>query len=143
MFVMPAIDLKDGNCVRLFMGDYDTVHKVAEDPVQTAKAFYNAGAQWLHIVDLDGAKYGKRVNAETILKIRKETSLKIEVGGGIRDMESVDFYIENGIDRVILGSSAVKNPEFVKKAIEKYDDKIAVGIDAKDEIVQAEGWTDD
>ena len=142
MYVIPAIDLKDGNCVRLFMGDYDTVHKVSEDPLTTAQNFYNAGSQWIHIVDLDGAKDGKRVNADVILKIRKETTLKIEVGGGIRDMESVDFYIANGINRVILGSAAVKNPEFVKEAVEKYGKKIAIGIDAKDEIVQAEGWTD-
>ncbi len=142
MFVIPAIDLKDGNCVRLFMGDYETVHTVADDPVITAKNFYNAGAQWLHIVDLDGAKDGKKVNAETILNIRKETTLKIEVGGGIRDMNSVDFYMENGIDRVILGSAAVKDQAFVKEAVAKYGERIAVGIDAKDEIVQAEGWTD-
>lgn len=143
MFVIPAIDIKDGSCVRLMMGDYATAHKVAEDPVATAQDFYNKGASWLHMVDLDGAKDGRRVNQETILMVRKATPLKIEVGGGIRDLESVEFYLQNGIERVILGSAAVKNPAFVKEAVKKYGKSIAVGIDAKDGIVRAEGWTDD
>lgn len=143
MFVIPAIDIKDGSCVRLMMGDYATAHKVAEDPVATAQDFYNKGASWLHMVDLDGAKDGRRVNEETILMVRKATPLKIEVGGGIRDLESVEFYLQNGIERVILGSAAVKNPAFVKEAVKKYGKSIAVGIDAKDGIVRAEGWTDD
>ena len=143
MFVIPAIDIKDGSCVRLMMGDYATAHKVAEDPVATAQDFNIKGASWLHMVDLDGAKDGRRVNEETILMVRKATPLKIEVGGGIRDLESVEFYLQNGIERVILGSAAVKNPAFVKEAVKKYGKSIAVGIDAKDGIVRAEGWTDD
>lgn len=143
MIVIPAIDIKDGSCVRLMMGDYATAHKVAEDPVATAQDFYNKGAFWLHMVDLDGAKDGRRVNEETILMVRKAIPLKIEVGGGIRDLESVEFYLQNGIERVILGSAAVKNPAFVKEAVKKYGKSIAVGIDAKDGIVRAEGWTDD
>lgn len=143
MFVIPAIDIKDGSCVRLMMGDYLTAHKVAEDPVATAQDFYNQGASWLHMVDLDGAKDGRRVNEETILKVRGAVTMKMEVGGGIRDLEAVEFYLKNGIDRVILGSAAVKDPAFVKEAVKKYGERVAVGIDAKDGIVRAEGWTDD
>ena len=142
MFIIPAIDIKDGNCVRLYKGDYSTVHKVAESAVDTAKKFEEDGVRWLHMVDLDGAKDGKRVNSELILSVRKSCKLRIEVGGGIRDMESVDFYLENGIDRVILGSAAIKDPDFVKAAVKKYPDKIAVSIDARDGMVSAEGWLD-
>ena len=142
MIVLPAIDIKDGNCVRLYRGDYSTAHKVAESAVETAKGFEAEGALWLHIVDLDGAKEGKRVNSELILEVRKNCGLQIEVGGGIRDMESVDYYIENGIDRVILGSAAIKDPDFVKEAVKKYKERIAVSIDARNGMVSAEGWTD-
>lgn len=142
MFVLPAIDIKDGTCVRLYKGDYSTAHKVAESAVDTAKKFEQDGAQWLHMVDLDGAKDGKRVNSELILEVRKNCGLKIEVGGGIRDMEAVEFYLENGIDRVILGSAAVKDPDFVKSAVKKYSERIAVSIDARDGMVSADGWTD-
>lgn len=142
MFVLPAIDIKDGNCVRLFKGDYSTAHKVAESAVETAKGFEADGAEWLHVVDLDGAKDGKRVNSDLIIKIRKSCGLKIEVGGGIRDMEAVDYYIQNGIDRVILGSAAIKDPDFVRDAVKKYPSQIAVGIDARDGMVAADGWTD-
>ena len=96
----------------------------------------------MHVVDLDGAKDGKRVNSELILSVRNACDLKIEVGGGIRDMDSVEFYLQNGIDRVILGSAAIKNPEFVKEAVKKYSSKIAVSIDALDGMVSADGWTD-
>ena len=142
MLIIPAIDIKDGNCVRLYKGDYSTAHKVADSAVDTAKKFQNDGAEWLHMVDLDGAKDGKRINSELILEVRKNCSLKIEVGGGIRDMEAVDFYLENGIDRVILGSAAIKDPDFVKTAVKKYPLNIAVSIDAKNGFVSAEGWTD-
>lgn len=142
MLILPAIDIKDGNCVRLYKGDYSTAHKVAEDAVETAKAFEEAGAAFMHMVDLDGAKDGIRVNSDLILEVRKNTSLKIEVGGGIRNMESVDYYLENGIDRVILGSAAIKDPDFVRAAVKKYPLNIAVSIDAKNGFVSAEGWTD-
>ena len=142
MFVIPAIDIKDGECVRLFKGDYSTAHKVAESAVDTAKRFQADGAKWLHMVDLDGAKDGKRVNSDLILEVRKNCKLRIEAGGGIRDMEAVDFYMENGIDRVILGSAAIKDPDFVKAAVKKYADRIAVSIDALNGMVSAEGWTD-
>lgn len=142
MLILPAIDIKDGNCVRLRKGDYSTAHIVAESAIETAKSFDETGAKFMHMVDLDGAKDGKRVNSQTILDVRKAVDLKIEVGGGIRTMDDVDFYIENGIDRVILGSAAIKDPDFVREAVRKYSDKIAVSIDAKNGFVSAEGWTD-
>lgn len=142
MIIFPAIDLKDGNCVRLFKGDYNTVHKVAENPIETALGFEKDGAEWLHVVDLDGAKDGKRVNSDVISSIRKASKMKIEVGGGIRNLDTINYYIEMGINRVILGSSAVKNPELVKEAVKEFGLKIAVSIDALDGMVKAEGWID-
>lgn len=142
MIVLPAIDLKDGNCVRLFKGDYSTAHKVAESPLETARAFEQQGASWIHMVDLDGAKDGVRKNHEIILSVCKNTNLNVEVGGGIRDMEAVDFYLKNGASRVILGSAAVKNKQLVVDAVKAYGEKIAVGIDAKNGKVCAEGWLD-
>ncbi|MCQ4021876.1 MULTISPECIES: 1-(5-phosphoribosyl)-5-[(5-phosphoribosylamino)methylideneamino]imidazole-4-carboxamide isomerase [unclassified Ruminococcus] len=142
MIVLPAIDLKDGNCVRLLKGDYSTVHKVADSPLETAQAFQDDGATWIHMVDLDGAKDGVRKNHEIILNICEKTNLNVEVGGGIRDMEAVDFYLQNGAARVILGSAALKNKQLVVDAVNKYGEKIAVGIDAKDGLACAEGWLD-
>lgn len=140
MIILPAIDIKDGNCVRLYKGDYSTAHKVAEDAVTTAKGFQHDGAVWMHMVDLDGAKAKKPVNDDLILRVRQNTGLNIEVGGGIRDMASIEYYIERGINRVILGSAALSNPELVKEAVKKYGGHIAVGIDALNEKVAAEGW---
>ena len=110
MVILPAIDIKDGECVRLFKSDFGTVEKVAEDPLQTARRFEDAGAQWIHMVDLDGAKSGGLVNQEIFLTVASQTGLKVEVGGGIRTMEAVDFYLSHGISRVILGSAALSNP---------------------------------
>lgn len=142
MIILPAIDIKDGNCVRLFKGDYSTVSKVADNPYETAESFVKAGATWMHMVDLDGAKDGKRINSELIVDVAKNTDIKIEVGGGIRNMETIEYYLNNGIERVILGSAAVKDQHFVIDAVNNFDDKIVVGIDAKNGIVCAEGWTD-
>lgn len=142
MKIFPAIDIKDGNCVRLVKGDYATAHKVAEDPLETARSFEAAGAEWIHMVDLDGAKDATLVNKEIFIRVARETGLKVEVGGGIRTMEAVDYYLSNGISRVILGSAAVKNPVFAKAAVEKYGEKIAIGIDAREGMVAAEGWLD-
>ncbi|MBQ4153464.1 MAG: 1-(5-phosphoribosyl)-5-[Oscillospiraceae bacterium] len=141
--ILPAIDIKDGNCVRLLKGDFATVEKVAEDPLLTAGGFEENGAEWLHMVDLDGAKDATPRNRDIFVKVANSTGLKVEVGGGIRSMETVDYYLSNGIERVILGSAAVKNPAFVKEAVEKYGERIAVGIDAKNGKVAAEGWLDD
>ncbi len=142
MIILPAIDIKDGNCVRLFKGDFSTVETVAENYMDTAKSFELNGASWIHTVDLDGAKEGKPVNNEIFIDIAKNTNLKVELGGGIRNLETVEYYIQNGISRVILGSIALKNPDIVKDAVKEYGDKIAVGIDAKEEMVAVEGWLD-
>lgn len=143
MYVLPAIDIINGNCVRLQKGDYATAHKVAENPIETALNFKEQGATWMHMVDLDGAKEGQLKNADIILEAKKASGLIVEVGGGIRDMGAIDYYINKGIDRVILGSAALKNPQLVKDAVNNYGaEKIAVGIDAKNGMVCAEGWLD-
>ena len=142
MIILPAIDLKDGRCVRLFQGDYATAEQVAADPVATAKSFEADGARWMHVVDLDGAKARRPVNDATIFSIRDNTSLNIEVGGGIRDMEGVEYYLSRGVNRVILGSAALTDPAFVREAVKRFGKKIAVGIDARDGKVAAEGWTE-
>ncbi|MCI1964780.1 MAG: 1-(5-phosphoribosyl)-5-[(5-phosphoribosylamino)methylideneamino]imidazole-4-carboxamide isomerase [Oscillospiraceae bacterium] len=141
MILLPAIDLKDGECVRLFQGDYSTAHRVAGDVLETARSFRSAGAEWLHVVDLDGAKAAKPVNADLMFQIQKTSELQLEVGGGIRNMETVDDYLNHGVSRVILGTAAITNPEFVVAAVEKYGDRIAVGIDARDGVVAQKGWT--
>jgi len=142
MIILPAIDIKDGNCVRLFKGDFSTVEKVAENYMETALSFEKCGAGWIHMVDLDGAKNAEPVNNEIFIDVAKNTSLKVELGGGIRSLDTVEYYLKNGISRVILGSIAVKNPEIVKDAVKNFGDTIAVGIDAIDGMAAAEGWLD-
>ena len=141
MVILPAIDIKDGKCVRLVQGKYDSAYTVAESAADTAKAFEAMGATWLHMVDLDGAKDAVPVNTNLIFEVLKQCNLKVELGGGIRNMETIDYYMQHGISRVILGSAALNNPALVKEAVSKYGDKIAVGIDAIDGNVAAEGWT--
>lgn len=140
MVLLPAIDLLDGACVRLYKGDYETAGKVAEDALITAKAFEASGAEYLHMVDLNGAKSGSRVNSELICSIVKALEIPVEIGGGIRTMETVDFYLSHGVSRVILGSAALKNPDFFREAALKYPGKIAAGIDARNGKVSVEGW---
>ncbi len=140
MIILPAIDIKDGNCVRLLKGDYGTVQKVAESYIDTAHSFERAGAEWIHMVDLDGAKDATQQNKEIFLDVAKNTKLKVEVGGGIRTLDTVDMYLSGGISRVIIGSAAVKNPQLVKDAVKEYGGRIAVGIDAKNGYVATEGW---
>lgn len=142
MIILPAIDIKNGKCVRLYKGDFNTVEQVAENPIETALAFQSCGAEYLHMVDLDGAKDALLSNKEVFLEVAKQTNLKIELGGGIRDEISATFYLENGIERVILGSAAVKNPQLVKTLVKEYGDRIIVGIDAKNGMVSTEGWLD-
>lgn len=142
MIIIPAIDIKDGECVRLIKGDYSTAQKVADDAVRTALSFKSAGAEWIHVVDLDGAKSAKPENLDLILRLLKGSGLKMEVGGGIRNMATIDNYLSSGISRVILGTAAVNNNDFVKEAVLKYGEKIAVGIDAKKGIVEQNGWTE-
>ncbi len=143
MRILPAIDLKDGQCVRLKKGDYGTAHKVAEDAVETARKFLAAGAQQIHMVDLDGAKNGSHANYDVVKRVVEETGAAVELGGGIRTMADVEAVLALGVNRVIIGSAAVKNPLFVKEACEKYGDKIAVGIDALSGTVRTEGWLKD
>ncbi len=143
MIILPAIDIKDGNCVRLYKGDFSTAEQVADDPLRTARRFEDAGAKWIHMVDLDGAKDAAPVNADIFTGVARKTSLKVEVGGGIRSMDTVEYYLSKGIARVILGSAALKNPALVREAVKEYCGKIAVGIDAKDGYASAEGWLDD
>ena len=141
MVILPAIDIKDGKCVRLVQGKYDSAYTVAESAADTAKAFEAMGATWLHMVDLDGAKEAVPVNTDMIFDVLKQCNLKVELGGGIRNMETIDYYMDHGISRIILGSAALNNPALVKEAVAKYGDKIAVGIDAINGNVAAEGWT--
>lgn len=143
MRILPAIDLKDKMCVRLVKGDYATAHKVAEDAVETAKKFLDAGAELIHMVDLDGAKDGTHPNYPVVRRVIEETGASVELGGGIRTMEDIARVLELGVKRVIIGSVAVKNPPLVKQACEKYGDKIAVGIDALSGTVRTEGWLND
>ena len=143
MIILPAIDIRGGQCVRLTKGDFSTEEKVAADPLETALSFQAQGAEWIHMVDLDGAKEGGLINRDIFIEVAKKTSLKVELGGGIRTMESVEYYLENGISRVILGSAAVSNPKLVKTAVSRYGSKVAVGIDARNEMVSADGWLSD
>ena len=140
MIIIPAIDLKDGQVVRLKKGDFNTVHQVAEDPVDTARTFYKAGARYLHMVDLDGSKDGIRKNSELVRAVA-EVGLKIELGGGLRTMKDLEEVFALGVWRAVIGSAAVSNPEFVREAVEKFgSDRIAVGVDAKDGLVRTAGW---
>lgn len=142
MFVIPAIDLKDGQAVRLYKGDYQQKTIYSDHPEQLAKTFEEAGAKILHVVDLDGAKDGVISNLDTIKKIKAATHMKIELGGGIRDIKTVALYLEEvGIDRVILGTAALQDPEFLKTALAKYgSERIVVGVDVKDGFVSTSGW---
>lgn len=140
MEILPAIDLKDGFAVRLNKGLMNSAKIYSEKPWELALKFEDVGAKWLHLVDLNGAFAGEPKNIEVIKKIRETTNLKIELGGGIRDEISIKRYIDLGIDRVILGSIAQKNPDFVKEVAKKY--KIVVGIDAIDGYVAVEGWSE-
>jgi phosphoribosylformimino-5-aminoimidazole carboxamide ribotide isomerase len=129
--------------VRLTRGDYATSAKVADDPVETAKSFEAMGAEWLHMVDLDGAKAGEPVNADVIGRVRAATNLRIEVGGGIRTLSAIERCLGIGVNRVILGSVAISDPALVREAVSKHGDAIAVGIDAKDGRARAGGWLED
>ena len=142
MYIYPAIDLYGGKAVRLFKGDYAQMTVYSDNPVSVAKDFAAAGASHIHLVDLEGAKIGKPANLDTIRAIVETTGLFAEVGGGIRDMETVDSYLGIGVSRVILGTAAVKDPDFLHAALQKYGEKIAVGVDLKDGYVAIKGWTE-
>ena len=141
MQILPAIDFKEGQVVRLFKGDFNQKTVVNPDVIGQSKIFAQAGIDFIHVVDLDGALDGRATNRDLIAKLKKESGLGVEVGGGIRTLEQIEDYLAVGIDRVIIGSMAVKNPDFVKAALEKFgSDKIVVGIDAKNGMVATEGW---
>ena len=143
MIILPAIDLKDGKVVRLYKGEFDTVHQVAEDPLSTAQAFYQAGARYIHMVDLDGAKDGVRKNADIVRLVAQNSGLKVELGGGIRSMQDLEDVFALGVCRAVIGSAAVSHPEFVKEAVARYGERIAVGIDTKNGKVKTAGWLED
>ena len=143
MIILPAIDLKDGKVVRLYKGDFDTVHQVADDPVETAKAFLAAGAKYIHMVDLDRAKCGKRRNSD-IVEAVAQTGLRIELGGGLRSMEDLAAVFDMGVCRAVIGSAAVTDRQLVADAIDSFGpDRIAVGIDAQNGLVKTAGWVMD
>ncbi|MBR2461260.1 MAG: 1-(5-phosphoribosyl)-5-[Clostridia bacterium] len=140
MIILPAIDILNGQAVRLYQGDYSTAHKVAADPVETALKFQSDGAEYLHIVDLSGAKDGSASGMETVKSILSATDIKTEVGGGIRNMETVEAYLSLGVDRVILGTAALSDRAFLTEAVKRYGEHVTVGIDAKNGKVSVSGW---
>lgn len=142
MNIFPAIDLYEGAAVRLFKGDYNQMTVYDKNPLNIAKKFEECGAEFLHMVDLEGAKTGLTPNLETIENIVKNTSLFVELGGGIRSMGTVEKYLSIGVSRVILGTAAITDEAFLNEAIAKYGDKIAVGVDIKDGFVAIKGWTE-
>ncbi len=141
MKLFPAIDLKDKQVVRLFKGDYNQMTVYGTNPLETAKDFKAKGAEYLHVVDLDGAKDGDNPNFEIVADLAKNSGLKVEIGGGIRNEEIIKKYIDAGVMRVILGTVAISDPEFVAEMVDKYCDKIAVGVDMLDGKVATHGWT--
>lgn len=138
----PAIDLKDGNCVRLFKGDMEAATVFNDNPAAQAKAFEDAGCRWLHIVDLNGAFAGEPVNGTAVDAIMEAVNVPVQLGGGIRDIATMDRWLDKGLSRLILGTLAVKNPALVKEACALFPGKIAVGIDAKGGKVAVEGWAE-
>lgn len=138
--IYPAIDMRGGKCVRLLQGDYNQETIYGDSPFTMAQMFAAEGATWIHMVDLDGAKDGKRVNDQFVMEAAKKLNVQVQIGGGIRTEEDILHYLENGVDRVIIGSIAVSAPEFAIDMIRKYDRKIAIGIDAKNGYVATHGW---
>ncbi len=143
MILLPAIDILGGKCVRLTKGAYETAQTVAADPVETAISFQSAGAEYIHMVDLDGAREGSRVNSSVYTSVVHNVHIPVEVGGGIRDIPTIEYYLEKGITRVILGSAALKDRPLVVEAVKRYGDRIAVGIDALNRTVRTSGWLED
>ena len=141
MLVVPAIDLKDGRCVRLYQGDYQKETVYGEDPVPIAKDFEAAGAELIHVIDLSGAKEGKAIHRELIRRIVQAVQVPVEVGGGIRDLATIEAYLKDGVDRVILGTIACRQPELVKEAARQFPGQIVVSIDVRGDYVAVQGWT--
>ena len=142
MKIFPAIDLYDKKAVRLFKGDYAQMTVYSENPIEVARDFEKCGAEFIHMVDLEGAKNGTTPNLQIVKEIAEKTSLFVEIGGGIRSMETVKTYLENGVSRVILGTSAVTDEAFLREAVDTYGEKIAVGADVKDGYIAIKGWVE-
>lgn len=140
MIILPAIDIIDGKPVRLYQGDYNKKEIVADDIFETAKSFEKLGAEYLHLVDLDGAKDGSNKNHDLVIKIANMLKIPVELGGGIRSFETIKYLLDNGVSRVILGTIAMEDEELLKKAVKEYGEKIAVGIDCKNGKVYGRGW---
>ncbi|TJX13892.1 1-(5-phosphoribosyl)-5-[(5-phosphoribosylamino)methylideneamino]imidazole-4-carboxamide isomerase [Tissierella creatinini] len=140
MIIYPAIDIKDKSCVRLTQGSYDNVTIYEKDPVKVALKWESMGAKILHLVDLDGARDGKRINESIVRDIVNNVKIPIQIGGGIRDTEGVELYLNMGVSQVIIGTAAIKNPSWLKEMIERYNDKIVVSIDAKNGLIATDGW---
>lgn len=138
--IYPAIDILNGKCVRLLQGDYEKGTVYGNSPFEMAKRFVEDGAEWIHVVDLDGAKTGKRVNHQHVAQVTSKLPVKVQVGGGIRTESDIEYYLQKGAARIILGSAAISNPPFVEAMLKKYGEQIAIGIDAKDGYVSIEGW---
>jgi len=142
MIIFPAIDILDGQCVRLIQGDYNREKVYSNSPVDMAKQWEKKGAEYIHIVDLNGAKTGVSINKEIIKEIANTVSIPVQVGGGIRSVDTIKYYLENGVSRVIIGTAAINNQQFLQEAIETFGEKIAVSIDARNGYVATDGWTD-
>ena len=140
MYIFPAIDLYDGKAVRLFKGDYAQMTVYSENPIEIARDFEAKGAKFIHMVDLEGARDGSTPNLSIVADVAQNTSLFVEIGGGIRDMETVEKYLSAGVSRVILGTAAVNNEAFLREAVAKYGERIAVGADVKDGYIAIKGW---
>lgn len=143
MILFPAIDILNGKCVRLTQGDYNKEKIYHEQPIEVAKDWESKGAAFIHIVDLDGAKTGKSINQEVIANIARDASIPIQVGGGIRSLEIIAYYLEAGVSRVIIGTAAINDKAFLKQAVNQFKEKIAVSIDARNGYVATDGWTKD
>lgn len=142
MIIFPAIDIRNGNCVRLTQGNYNKEKIYSFSPVEVANMWEEKGAKYLHIVDLDGAKSGRSINQSMIQTIAKETNIRVQVGGGVRSMQTVSHLISSGVDRIIIGTAAIRDQDFLKTAVNTYGEKIAVSIDARNGYVATDGWTD-
>ncbi|WP_456273353.1 1-(5-phosphoribosyl)-5-[(5-phosphoribosylamino)methylideneamino]imidazole-4-carboxamide isomerase [Bacillus sp. AK031] len=140
--IYPAIDMRGGKCVRLLQGDYSKETVYGDSPFDMAKTFVEAGSEWIHMVDLDGAKAGSRVNDKYVLAVANDLGAKVQIGGGIRTEEDIEYYLNNGVQRVIIGSLAVSQTEQVKGWLKKYGGRIAIGLDAKDGYVATHGWVE-
>ncbi len=143
MILFPAIDIQNGKCVRLVQGDFNQETIYHESPLEIGKKWMSQGASWLHVVDLEGAKTGQSVNRDLIIELASALQLPVQAGGGIRSLETIEDYLTNGVERVILGTSAINNPELLKQAISRFGQQVAVSIDAKNGIPTIAGWTED